>query len=76
MSDKYQRPLTAQEAARMLGIHKLTLIAGIHDGKIRAHRTPGGHFRIPVAEVERILGGPLDGTYVVTPQGLRLKDGE
>ncbi len=44
---------TPQEAANMLGVSKQTVINWIKDGKIRAERTPGGHFRIPVEDFFR-----------------------
>lgn len=42
-----------QEAADMLGVSKQTIINWIKDGKIRAERTPGGHFRIAVEDFSR-----------------------
>lgn len=44
------RVFTPQEAADMLGVSKQTIINWIRDGKIRAERTPGGHFRIAVED--------------------------
>lgn len=44
------RVFTPQEAADMLGVSKQTVINWIKNGKIRAERTPGGHFRIAVED--------------------------
>ena len=48
--------LTASAAARSLGVSYATLKQWIYRKKIRSVRTPGGHHRIPRAEVAR-LGG-------------------
>lgn len=42
-----------QEAADMLGVSKQTIINWIKDGKIRAERTLGGHFRISVEDFSK-----------------------
>lgn len=44
------RVFTPHEAAGVLGVSKQTVINWIKDGKIRAERTPGGHFRIAVED--------------------------
>ena len=44
------------EAARRLGISYPTLKQWIYRGKIHSIKTPGGHHRIPRAEVERVTG--------------------
>jgi molybdopterin-binding protein len=45
-----------QDAARMMNISYPTLKQWIYRGKIHSVRTPGGHHRIPRAEVERVTG--------------------
>lgn len=47
------RAFSPQEAADMLNVSKQTIINWIKDGKIRAERTPGGHFRIAVEDFSR-----------------------
>lgn len=40
--------------AKMLGVDPKTVSRWAKVGKINGFRTPGGHLRIPAAEVERI----------------------
>ena len=44
------------DAARMMNVSYPTLKQWIYLGKIRSVKTPGGHHRIPRAEVERFTG--------------------
>jgi molybdopterin-binding protein len=44
------------EAARRLSISAPTLKLWIRGGKIRSIKTPGGHHRIPGAEIDRVGG--------------------
>jgi len=44
------------KVAEMLGVHKVTVIRWIKQGKIRAVRI-GKEFRVPEDEVKRLLGG-------------------
>ena len=46
--------LTALEAARKLGVDKSTVVRWLQDDKLAGYRTLGGHWRIPVAEVDRV----------------------
>lgn len=46
--------LSTGEAARMLGVDVSTLRLWIRRGEVRAYQTPGGHWRVPAAEVRRI----------------------
>lgn len=48
--------LRLQDAARRLGISYPTLKQWIYGRKIRSLKTPGGHHRIPSAEIERLTG--------------------
>src|SRR5450631_561500 len=52
-------PLTAAQAARLLGVSHQTLKQWIYKKRIRSVRTPGGHHRIPRSEVRRLAGSPL-----------------
>jgi excisionase family DNA binding protein len=49
------RWLPVGEAARALGMSRTTLLAAEEAGMIISARTPGGHRRYPLAEVERYL---------------------
>jgi len=46
--------LKPQDAARLIGVSYPTLKQWIYNGKIKSVRTPGGHHRIPRAEIERL----------------------
>ena len=43
------------EVARMLGVSAFAVWRWCKTGKIKAWKTPGGHYRIPREEVERLL---------------------
>ncbi len=47
--------LRLPDAAGELGVSYPTLKQWIYKGKIRAVKTPGGHHRIPRAEIDRLL---------------------
>lgn len=47
--------LTPREAALRLGISYPTIKQWIYHGKIRTAKTPGGHYRIPEAELDGFL---------------------
>jgi len=49
--------LTVRAAADRLGVGYSTLKQWIHQGRIRTTRTPGGHHRLPEAEVDRMIAG-------------------
>jgi molybdopterin-binding protein len=51
--------LKPKDAAEQIGISYPTIKQWIYSGKIRSIRTPGGHHRIPMSEVRRLLGGDL-----------------
>ena len=44
-----------REAARMLGISYPTIKQWIYKGRVRTVKTPGGHHRVPAAEVDRLV---------------------
>ncbi len=47
--------LSPREAALRLGISYPTMKQWIYQGKIRTVKTPGGHYRIPEAELDGLL---------------------
>lgn len=52
--------ITPREAAQRMGISYPSLKQWIYAGKLRSVRTPGGHHRIPEAEIDRFLNLPRD----------------
>ena len=49
-----KRLITAAEAARRVGVHKSTMTHWIARGKVKAARTPGGHWRLRAVDVETL----------------------
>jgi molybdopterin-binding protein len=49
-----------REAAAEIGVSYPTLKQWIYKGKVRSVKTPGGHHRIPRAEIDRLVGGERD----------------
>lgn len=47
--------LTPRQAALRLGISYPTIKQWLYQAKLKAIRTPGGHYRIPEAELDRFL---------------------
>lgn len=47
---------TTKEAAALLAVHPVTIRRWIEAGQIKAVTLPSGHFRIPQAEIDRLLG--------------------
>jgi molybdopterin-binding protein len=47
--------VTPREAASQLGVSYATLKQWIYKGSVRTRRTPGGHHRIPMTEIDRLL---------------------
>jgi molybdopterin-binding protein len=47
--------LTPREAALRLGISYPTIKQWLYRGKLKAVKTPGGHYRIPEAELDSLL---------------------
>jgi excisionase family DNA binding protein len=56
---KRPRLLTPREAAGILGIRFPTIKKWIYRGKLRTVRTPGGHHRIPEADIVKHLRATL-----------------
>lgn len=59
--------LTLTEAAARVGVHRRTLRAWIRKGRLPATRTPGGHYRIRVADLEDM---PLTATAFARAVGV------
>lgn len=51
-----QRWVKASDVAEALDVSRKTVSSWIRDGRIKAIRTPGGQFRIPAEELDRVLG--------------------
>jgi len=49
--------LTPKEAARRLKLDRLTIYRWVKSGRLKAKRLPGGHLRIGIAEIDKILKG-------------------
>jgi molybdopterin-binding protein len=47
--------LSPREAALRLGISYPTMKQWLYNGKVKAAKTPGGHYRIPEAELDGLL---------------------
>lgn len=47
--------ITPREAAQRLGVSYPTVKQWIYKGSMRTRRTAGGHHRVPVGEVDRLL---------------------
>jgi molybdopterin-binding protein len=47
--------LSPREAAQRLGISYPTIKQWLYRGKLKAVKTPGGHYRIPEAELDSLL---------------------
>jgi molybdopterin-binding protein len=56
---KRPRLLTPREAAEILGISFPTIKKWIYRGKLRTVRTPGGHHRVPEADIAKHLRAAL-----------------
>ena len=60
--------LKPHDAAKLMSVSYPTLKQWIYQGKIHSVKTPGGHHRIPRAEVERFTG--VHGAKHKKPTGL------
>ena len=55
-------PFTVTEVAVATKTTSRTVMAWIHDGKLRAVKLPGGHYRISKADVDELLT-PVGGSH-------------
>ena len=55
-----ERLLTIGQAAELLGVHPLTIRNWSEKGTIRCLRTPGGHRRYRLRDLQRVLAAPQD----------------
>jgi excisionase family DNA binding protein len=55
MSDEPQEWLKTEQVARLLQVNRATVTRWIRLGQLRAVRTPGGTYRIPRRDVERLI---------------------
>lgn len=53
---KLEKHYRIGEAAKVLGLATINLRGHIKKGRVKAVRTPGGHFRIPESELLRLTG--------------------
>jgi excisionase family DNA binding protein len=65
------RPFSTGQAAKYCGVSQATVINWIRDGRLGAYTTPGGHHRIPRADLVSFLktyGMPIDAALERTPR--------
>ncbi len=58
------RSLTPAETADLFGVDPRTVNRWVHEGKLPARRTPGGHLRFDRAEMERIFAASAPSSSV------------
>jgi excisionase family DNA binding protein len=72
------RYLTTKDAAEILGVTAPTVIKWVENGRLSAHRTPGGHRRIALEEVRRfaesrgVVIGSEGGHRKAGPEAMRV----
>jgi molybdopterin-binding protein len=54
-AESEQKLYPVRHACKVLGVSYPALKQWIYKGKIKTMRTPGGHHRIPVSEIDRLL---------------------
>ena len=60
---------STRDAARLLGVSVRTAQLWVEDGRLRAWKTPGGHRRILVESVERLLDEQLRSVSLIECPG-------
>ncbi len=50
-----EKPLTTGEIAELCHVHLRTVLQWIHDGKLKAYRTPGNHSRVQTVDFVEFL---------------------
>lgn len=63
------------EAAKRMKISYPTLKQWIYKGKVKTVKTVGGHHRIPLSEIERIIGREEEETTQKKPTGIHAISG-
>ncbi|MFT5681798.1 MAG: excisionase family DNA binding protein [Myxococcota bacterium] len=67
--------LTTHQASRLLGVSLPTIVNWIEAGRLTAHRTPGGHRRIPREEIirfSRVFSYPLPAEFTAESGPVRV----
>jgi molybdopterin-binding protein len=54
--DYFMELIKPQEAARLISVSYPTFKQWIYQGKVKTIKTPGGHHRIPLSEIDRLTG--------------------
>ena len=54
--DNIEKLVSCGKAAKILGVHPNTLILWEQEGRLSAIKTPGGHRRFKISELEKIKG--------------------
>lgn len=49
--------MTTTSAAKVCGVSSSTLLRAVKARKIKASKTPGGHYRVTLADVRAFMGG-------------------
>jgi excisionase family DNA binding protein len=52
---RHAKPLTTGDVARYCGVSRMAVIRWIKQGKLKAYTTPGGHYRVRVADFRGFL---------------------
>ena len=55
--------LTTTKAARILGLSASTVLRAIQAGKIKSRKTPGGHHRVTMGDVQGFFGGSVQAHF-------------
>ncbi|MFH1434076.1 MAG: helix-turn-helix domain-containing protein [Pseudomonadota bacterium] len=63
--------LSTGQASKLLSVTSDTILKWIKHGRIKAVRTPGGHYRVPEIDIRELVNRTLD---KAAPNTVRLKD--
>lgn len=56
MPKDFPRGISAAAAARAVGLSASTLARAVRAGKVRSWQTPGGHHRVLLEDVQKLVG--------------------